>query len=1026
MAGSTDQTLQIHIAGRADGSLNAAVSTAQKALSGLGKIAGTIAKTAAVAVGAATTAAVGFAKSAVEKGMEFDSSMSQVAATMGTTVDQIGDLRDLAMEMGASTAFSATQAAEALNYMALAGYDAETSAAMLPNVLNLAAAGGVELGEASDMVTDAQSALGLTIEQTTAMVDQMAQTASKSNTSVAQLGEAILTVGGTAQYMAGGTTELNAVLGVLADNGIKGSEGGTHLRNMLLKLASPTADAQKLLDQLDVSVFDTEGNMRSFAELFPELNAAMSTMTDQEKLDAMSTLFNSQDIASATALLGTSVERWDELSNSIQSAWYSMDSLNESLSKTGIDLTAMQGNLNKLGISGETFSKILGESGGNAESFADALWEAADSGVSYSDIVDALGGNLADLQTAFDETSGAAQQMADTRLDNLEGDITLWKSALEGAQIVLSDQLTPNLREFVQFGTKGLSEVTEAFQEGGLQGAMQAMGGVLGDAVNMVVDMLPGMVDAGMQLLGALGQGIIDNLPTIIDAAVEIVLMLASGILQGLPHLGAAALQIIQQLANGITTHLPELVAMGKEFLTQLADGARTGIPELITTVVGLIPELTAGLLALLPDIINAGMGLIQGLADGIIQAIPILISYLPELITQIVGFLTTSLPQILEQGVIILQNIAMGIIQAIPQLVAQLPTIIQTICDFVTQNLPTIINQGVNLLINLAMGIIQAIPQLVAQLPQIISSICTTLAQNLPQIITAGIEILTNLADGLIGAIPTLVAQLPQIVSAILEGIGAAVTGVFEIGSNIVKGVWDGICAMGSWIKEKVSGFFSGIVDGVKSTLGIHSPSTVFAGIGGYMAEGLGEGWSDEYAAVKNGIEDGLNFDAGTVGIDTAVNAADAPTVNSEAQQQASAAQGAPTAQAQQAAKTPQPAPPETPEPDGGEPKPGPLSSLWNQVQGMAANAVGTAKDWIGNALDTFTGGGDDNSQTYTDNSQQPIQISYSPQYTFTGGSPTKDDLVEAERMSQDEFSRMANQWLKEISRTSLKGALV
>lgn len=935
MAGSTDQTLQIHIAGRADGSLNSAVNTAQKALSGLGRIAGTIAKTAAVAVGAATTAAVGFAKTAVEKGMEFDSSMSQVAATMGTTVDQIGDLRDLAMEMGASTAFSATQAADALNYMALAGYDAETSAAMLPNVLNLAAAGGIELAQASDMVTDAQSALGLTIEQTEAMVDQMAQAASKSNTSVAQLGEAILTVGGTAQYMAGGTAELNAVLGVLADNGIKGSEGGTHLRNMLLSLSSPTTDAQKLLDQLGVSVFDTEGNMRSFTELFPELNAAMSTMTDQEKLDAMSTLFNSRDIASATALLGTSVERWDELTNSIQGAWYTMDSLNESLSKTGIDLTAMQGNLNKLGISGDVFSEILNESGGNAESFADALLEAADSGVSYSDIVDALGGNLADLQTAFDETSGAAQKMADTQLDNLQGDITLWKSALEGAQIVLSDQLTPNLREFVQFGTKGLSDVTAAFQEGGLQGAMQAMGGVLGDAINMVVDMLPGMVDAGMQLLGALGQGIIDNLPTIIDAAVEIVLMLASGILEALPHLGAAALQIVQQLANGITTHLPELVAMGKQFLSQLADGARTGIPELITTVVGLIPELISGLLSLLPDIINAGMGLIQGLADGIIQAIPILISYLPQLVTEIVGFLTTSLPQILEQGVIILENLAMGIIQAIPQ----------------------------------------------------------------------------------------LVSQLPQIISAIVEGLGSMMGSIVDVGKNIVQGIWDGICGMASWFKDQVSGFFSGIVDGVKSVLGIHSPSKVFAGIGGYMAEGLGDGWNDEYASVKSGIEDGLNFDAGTVGIDTAVNA---PTINSAAQRQAGMAQGIPIAQAQQADKAPKPTPPETPEPDGGGgPKPGPISSLWSQVQGMAASAVGTAKDWIGNALDTFTGG-DDNSQTYTDNSQQPIQISYSPQYTFTGGSPSRDDLVEAERMSQDEFSRMANQWLREISRTSLKGALI
>ena len=284
-------------------SFNSALGQAEGSLAKLGKAVGVMGKAAAVAIGAATTAALAFAKSSVDAGMEFDKSMAQVAATMGTTVDQIGELRDFAMEMGAKTAFSATEAADALNYMALAGYDAETSMAMLPNVLNLAAAGGIELASASDMITDAQSALSLTIEQTSAMVDQMAKASSKTNTSVEQLGEAILTVGGTAQYMAGGTAELNSVLGVLADHGIKCSEGGTHLRNILLKLSSPTADATKLLNQLGVQVFDAEGKMRSFSEIFPELNAAMSTMTDQERLDAMSTLFNSRDIASATALL---------------------------------------------------------------------------------------------------------------------------------------------------------------------------------------------------------------------------------------------------------------------------------------------------------------------------------------------------------------------------------------------------------------------------------------------------------------------------------------------------------------------------------------------------------------------------------------------------------------------------------------------------------------------------------------------------------------------------------------------------
>lgn len=316
-------------------------------------------------------------KESVETGMAFDSSMSQVAATMGTTVAEIGELRDFAREMGAATAFSANQAADALNYMALAGYDAETSMEMLPTVLDLAAAGGMALANASDMITDSQSALGLSLDQTNELVDQMAKSASKSNTSVAQLGEAILTVGGTASYMSGGTEELNTVLGILADNGIKGSEAGTHLRNMLLSLSAPTEAAAATLDRFGVSIFDSQGNMRSFAEIFPELSEAMSGLTDQKKIDAFSTIFNSRDISSATALLKTSTRRWEE-----------------------------------------------------------------------------LGGAISD-------SAGAAQQMAETQLDNLEGDVTLLKSAVEGAQIAIADKLNPALRWTVQFATNAVTAFTD-------------------------------------------------------------------------------------------------------------------------------------------------------------------------------------------------------------------------------------------------------------------------------------------------------------------------------------------------------------------------------------------------------------------------------------------------------------------------------------------------------------------------------------------------------------------------------------
>lgn len=187
----------------------------KSALSGLGSIASTALKGVTTAVAAVTTAVAGVATAAVKVGSSFESSMSQVAATMGLTVEDIRNgseefelLSQAAKDAGATTAFSASEAADALNYLALAGYDAATSADVLPSVLNLAAAGGLDLAYASDLATDAMAALGIEASSAnlTEFGDKMAKTASKANTSVGQLGEAILTVGGTAKSLAGGTT----------------------------------------------------------------------------------------------------------------------------------------------------------------------------------------------------------------------------------------------------------------------------------------------------------------------------------------------------------------------------------------------------------------------------------------------------------------------------------------------------------------------------------------------------------------------------------------------------------------------------------------------------------------------------------------------------------------------------------------------------------------------------------------------------------------------------------------------------
>lgn len=269
----------------------------------------------------ATTAIAGIGVASIKTAADFESSMSQVAATMGMTSQEIENgsedyakLEKAARDMGSATQYSASEAAEALNYLALAGYDVDKSVETLPTVLNLAAAGGIDLASASDMVTDAMSALGDTAGTAENFVDKMAKTSQKSNTSVAQLGEAILTVGGTAKTLAGGTTELNTVLGILADNGIKGAEGGTALRNMILSLSAPTDTAAKKMEELGLKVFDANGNMRPMNDIFNDLNATLSTMSQGEQTQVLNEIFNKTDLKSVNALLANSGDRFNELS----------------------------------------------------------------------------------------------------------------------------------------------------------------------------------------------------------------------------------------------------------------------------------------------------------------------------------------------------------------------------------------------------------------------------------------------------------------------------------------------------------------------------------------------------------------------------------------------------------------------------------------------------------------------------------------------------------------------------------------
>lgn len=343
------------------------------------------------------------ASAAVESGSSFEASMSQVAATMGMTAQDVENgseaytmLADAAKECGKSTMFSASQAGEALNYLALAGYDAAKAAATLPKVLDLAAAGGLDLAYASDLVTDSMAALGMETGELDNYIDEMARTSQKSNTSVAQLGEATLVCAGTVSLAGQSLETMNTHLGVMANNGIKGAEGGTHYRNVILSLISPTESASIALNKLGVNVSDNSGNMRDLNDILTDMNASMSGMASEEKTQMISRIFNKTDIAAVNALLkGTGKEYNNlhaEISDCSGAAAAMAETLNNNLKGK---VTILQSALEGLGISAyEIFDDDMKGAVDEATKAVGRLQQSIDSGnlgLSLNRLSDAAG-----------------------------------------------------------------------------------------------------------------------------------------------------------------------------------------------------------------------------------------------------------------------------------------------------------------------------------------------------------------------------------------------------------------------------------------------------------------------------------------------------------------------------------------------------------------------------------------------------------------------------------------------------------
>lgn len=257
---------------------------------------------------------------AVKIGMDFEQSMSQVKALSGATANEMNALEKAARDAGAATSKSAKEAADALGYMALAGWDVKTSIDGLMPVLRLSEAGNIDLARASSLVTDSMSAMGIEVQDLDHYLDIVAQTARSSNTDIDQMAEAYLGVGGTLRGLNIPLQQSALALGFLANAGVKGGEAGNALNAVLLNLTAPIGRAKDALKQLNFSAFDSQGNFKGLENVLFELKDKMSSMTEQQRNTTLAMIGGKEHVKDLNALLNGLDDSYDSLTESISQA----------------------------------------------------------------------------------------------------------------------------------------------------------------------------------------------------------------------------------------------------------------------------------------------------------------------------------------------------------------------------------------------------------------------------------------------------------------------------------------------------------------------------------------------------------------------------------------------------------------------------------------------------------------------------------------------------------------------------------
>lgn len=551
--------------GLKDAEGNASSSTSK--IGGAFKAVGKVAKTAMVA---GSAAAVAFTKTSIDAGMNFDTAMSQVAATMGTTVDKIGNVKAKAEEMGRTTKYTATEAAEGMNILAQAGLSADEQISGIGTVLNLASAGAMSLEESASYTAGAVKGFGDSMSNASYYADLMAKGATLANTDVRGLGEAFSGSAATAKNYGQAADSVTLSLLRLAEQNVTGSEASTALNRAMADLYTPTDDASKALDQLDVSAYKLNGEAKDFNDLVDEINGSLQGMTAEQKNNALATIFTTQGLQAFNKMTASS-------DATVQKFWKGIqDSSGSAAQQAATQLDNLQGDITLLSSATEglqlafynTFSGTIRGAIKGITSEVSGLAEAMESG--------GISGALSKLAQDAINFSGQLPGLTKIGGDLINGLISS-VTQNSGSITTAVSQLLNNLASTISTGLNVFTSVGVNLLTTIANGMTQGIPTFLGQALPMLTQFTESLrsnagklINAGLTLIQNIAQGLINSIPVLIAYVPTIITNLAGIINDNAPKILATGVTIITNLAIGLVRAIPLLIANLPKIITAI------------------------------------------------------------------------------------------------------------------------------------------------------------------------------------------------------------------------------------------------------------------------------------------------------------------------------------------------------------------------------------------------------------------------------------------------------------------------